>query len=48
MEDADPLPLKTQLSHIVDNLEDWQTRLVLSFVQTVFDLEPTRHTRKNE
>lgn len=41
MKDLDPLPLKTQLSRIVDDMEDWQTRLVLSFVKTLFGPEPT-------
>lgn len=48
MEDADPLPIKAQLSRIVDDLEDWQARLVLSFTRTVFDLTPKQHPRKNE
>lgn len=36
----DPLPLKIQLSQIVDGMEEWQARLVLSFVKTLFGPEP--------
>lgn len=41
MKDPDPPPPKVQLSQIVEGLEDWQTRLVLSFVKTLFGSEPT-------
>ena len=41
MEDFDPLPLKDQLIQKVESMEDWQVRLVLSFVNTLFGSDPT-------
>lgn len=41
MDGIDPLPLKNQLSRIVEGMDDWQVRLVLSFVKTLFGSEPT-------
>lgn len=40
MQDFDPLPLKNQLSQKVESMEDWQVRLVLSFVNTLFGSDP--------
>lgn len=40
MKDPDPPSLKAQLSQIVEGMEDWQTQLVLSFVNTLFGSEP--------
>lgn len=40
MNDLDPFPEKTELLRRVEGMEDWQTRLVLSFVKTLFGSEP--------
>lgn len=40
MNDLDPFPQKTELLRRVEGMEDWQTRLVLSFVMTLFGSEP--------
>lgn len=41
MDDLDALPVKAQLTKMVDNMEEWQAKLVLSFVKTLFGPEPT-------
>lgn len=48
MEDHDPLPLKNQLHRMVDGMDDWQTRLVLSFVKTLFGSELTPEKEQAE
>lgn len=40
MDDLDHPPSKKQLSQIVDSMEEWQVKLVLSFVRTLFGPEP--------
>lgn len=44
--EPDPLPLKTQLSRIVEGMTDWQMRLVLSFVTTLFGSAPSSTTEQ--
>lgn len=39
--DDDALPVKDQLTKMVDDMDDWQVKLVLSFVRTLFGPEPT-------
>lgn len=41
MDDLDHPPSKKQLSQMVDDMDDWQVKLVLSFVRTLFGPEPT-------
>ena len=38
--DLDPLPMKEQLSKIVEGITEWQARLVLSFVSNLFGSSP--------
>lgn len=40
MDDLDPLPAKVQLVRIVAGITEWQARLVLSFVTTLFGSDP--------
>ena len=40
MDGLDHPPSKKQLSQMVDNMEEWQVKLVLSFVRTLFGPEP--------
>jgi hypothetical protein len=39
--DDDALPAKAQLTEMVDNMEEWQAKLVLSFARTLFGSELT-------
>ena len=41
MDAHDGLTVKAQLAKMVDNMDEWQAQLVLSFVKTLFGPEPT-------
>ena len=44
--EPDPLPIKAQLTRIVEGMTDWQMRLVLSFVTTLFGSAPSSTTEQ--
>jgi hypothetical protein len=48
MNDLDPFPEKTELLRRVEGLKDWQTRLVLSFVNNLFGPEQTPAKEQNQ